>query len=456
VQDRESATPDAPLDGPVTTRPAWRRPALAAGAVILGLAVVVGFAVANSGTNDGDAASGQTWPGTPATESERPSSTLVPTASAPAVSPTSSPPTSTSASFSLLPPAQPPADFEGQLTCQGSIGPSDPVAVVRLVASDPAVAPPEVLRDYADISQPRTACTFGYARSRQLVDAHHLVVGDDGTGTYAVIDLPELRFHWFHLVPYSAEAASSLLAVSPRLDQVAWLKWRPGQYDTLREIHVTTAAGDTVVASLPDEPTGFCGAPFDYARRGAYSPSGTYLSVLDLPRSLDGDGGLQYSLRVFEGTRTVLSFVPSSDGWPPGGHPAMAVWSPTSDTLYYRQGTDVWRWNPSSGSSVFLPGVSWSLPTISPDGRHMAYLSEGDAYLAELAGATNPQLIGAGATRPPRFLNNDQLWLYATAADHGCVGSEGSASIYNVTDGSLSPTIIDTVLQAWPATSASW
>jgi hypothetical protein len=218
-----------------------------------------------------------------------------------------------------------------------------------------------------------------------------------------------------------------------------------------REIHITTAAGDQVVASLPDEPTGFCGAPFDFSKPGAFSRSGAHLFVLDNPRILSG--GLLSSLRVFEGTTTVLSLLPPSGGWAPGEHPAMAVWSPTSETLYYRQGGDVWRWTSGGGSSVFLPGVNWSYPTITPDGGHLAYQDEDQfVHLVDLAGGGDSQLIGE-AREKPAFLNGTQLW-YTTPNIHGCATGGEVPVVYDIVSGSEFPSIIDWVRYVWPGTSA--
>jgi hypothetical protein len=353
-----------------------------------------------------------------------------------------------SGSFPILPGPKP-ADFIESITCSGQIGAWDPVAVVQLRADGNTGYP--VLRDYAESGSPTTVCTFAGAQPVQLIDALHVVV-QGSAGAYAVVDLPEVNFHWFHL---PTGRYSTLIAVSPRLDQVAWLSAsitaETAGMAVSREIHVTTAARDQVVASLPDEPTGFCGAPLDYSKPGAYSRSGEHLFVLDNPRNLTG--GPVSSLRVFEGTTTVLSLVPPSGGWAPGEHPAMAVWSPTSETLYYRQGGDVWRWTSGGGSSVFLPGVNWSYPTITPDGGHLAYQDEDQfVHLVDLAGGGDSQLIGE-AREKPAFLNGTQLW-YTTPNIHGCATGGEVPVVYDIVSGSEFPSIIDWVRYVWPGTSA--
>jgi len=90
------------------------------------------------------------------------------------------------------------------ITCSGAIGAADPVAVVQLHSA--ADTGELVMRDYVDPRNPRTACQFhtqqaghGYGVA-QLIDAHHVVIAsNDCCQLFAVVDLPEVRFHWFQL-----------------------------------------------------------------------------------------------------------------------------------------------------------------------------------------------------------------------------------------------------------------
>ena len=278
----------------------------------------------------------------------------------------------------------------------------------------------------------------------QLVDARHVVVGGSSPGAYAVVDLPEIRYHWFQL-PQVPGASSSLIAVSPGLDQVAW---RSNSADGVqRRIHVSDAQGDHVVAELPPVQGGRCGSPDD-SRQGAYANSGTGLYVLDQPiLSMN-------VLMVFRGTNMELSFAPPESGWPDGPTaPAMAVWSPTSEALYYRQHGDVWRWSPGSEPEQFLPGVTWYQPTITPDGRHLAYLAEGGMYLVDLASDPIPRLIRSEGVQPV-FLNSTQLWFLAPAPG-GCAAFPDAPMVYNIGDSSVAPSVIDQVYGVWPATSSN-
>jgi hypothetical protein len=370
--------------------------------------------------------------------------TATPTVSPSAV-PTSSPPASSTASFDLLP-ARQPADFTLKITCSGSIGASDPVAIVKLHAAVEGSGD-VVLRDYADPATPRTACSFsqyGDSYVRQLIDAHHVVI--EGNGAFAVVDLPEVRFHWF-------KPPGGFLAVGPKLDQVLWLTSDPEGTAT-DTIHLSTIAGDRVIATLPDNNLGRCGSPED-SEWAAYALSGSHLFVLDQPLPQTN------SLIVVEGETIVLSVIPPRAGWPMGAHPLMAVWSPTSETLYYRQGDSVWRWTTAGGAQRYLTGVQWLRPTIAPDGAHLAYSvlrSDGlhNVFLVDLSHGGTPVLIGKGARKLPAFLNSTQLWFRSEGKDYGCAGSEEEKPlIYNLTDSSEAPSIIDWVLKVWPATGSN-
>jgi hypothetical protein len=414
-------------------------------AVLAAALVIAGCAAPN--TQQSQALSGS--------EAATPSASAVPTTPAPTSSPTpaptASPPTSSSATFNLLPPKQP-ADFVSQITCSGSIGVSDPVAIVQLHAVK--YTGDVVLRDYADPGTPRTACTFGtFAGNNQvvqLIDARHVVIDVNaarGGHSYAVVDLPEVRFHWFQLNP---GLNPRFAAISPGLDQVAWLT--ADQAGGTDKVHITTTAGDHVVASLPDPHLGRCGGPDD-SKAGAYTHSGAHLFILNQPIS-----NLN-SLVVVEGETAVLSVLPPSAGWPQGAHPAMAVWSPTSETLYYRKGSDVWKWTAGSDPQPYLPGVNWSYPTITPDGGHLAYTAASpdgtpDTYLIDLAHGGSPQMIGKGARTSPVFLNSTQLWF--KPVDTGCISSLHQPLIYNIADGSEAPSIIDHVIAVWPSTSSNF
>jgi Tol biopolymer transport system component len=136
----------------------------------------------------------------------------------------------------------------------------------------------------------------------------------------------------------------------------------------------------------------------------------------------------------------------------------MPVWSVTDEVLYYRRDGSVWRWTPSDGEQLFLEGVGWQFPTMSPDGRYLAYVVPQDdgshsAFLIDLQDGGSPALIGEQRTMPV-FLTATQLW-FKSEHGAGCVFQEEEELIYDINESAESRSIIDSVRGVWPATSSN-
>jgi hypothetical protein len=391
-------------------------------------------------------------PAPSALPSQRPSpeasASAVPATVPPASGPPATPNPNIQGSFDLLP-ASPRADFAAQIECSGSIGQTDPVAIAWLTGPSGIV-----LRDYAEVAHPRTACSFGSGDWSivQLIDPRHVVIVDEqASDKYAVVDLPQVRFHWFRL-PKTKGWGSQLITVGPALDRVVWKQVDP---DNSRDtIFLSTASRTRVLATLPDTNLGRCGSPSDSAP-GRYTAAGDYLFVLNAPIEANN------SLVIFKGRETLLSIVPPNIEWAHQANaPSMAIWSPVSPTLYWSRGGDVWRWTPEGGQQRFIAGVSWFDPTISADGRYLAYSAlnsdlKSHVYLVDLTGDAVPHRIGDGQRAEPRFLNSTQLW-YIAGDSGGCAGGPSAYRVYNVTSGSEDASIIEYVRAAWPAMSANY
>jgi hypothetical protein len=284
-----------------------------------------------------------------------------------------------------------------------------------------------------------------------------VVTGPFATNVFAVVDLPELRHHWFQL-PISPRDWAVFLGVSPGLDAVAWLG-----VDQSRQvnIHITTSQADQVTPATPSPSSG--GGQLAMYERAAFSPSGKYLFLLD--RRLGSNTNLEdpslRTLLVLHGSKVLLKLVPPAGGWVAGGEPAMPLWSPTDDTLFYRQKGDVWTWSPETGARIFLPHTAWCYPTISPDGRHLAYGAphspdgQYNVYLADLTGPLAPQAIGKGSRNAPAFLSTNLLW-YRAWTQTTCFSSGSQPLVFDRSDGSESATLLDQVYNLWPATSSDY
>ncbi|HKV87356.1 MAG TPA: hypothetical protein VJT78_05105 [Candidatus Dormibacteraeota bacterium] len=350
-----------------------------------------------------------------------------------------------SASFDLLPvrPGDGPGDTS-VITCKGSIGLNDPVAVVQLHAGAAIV-----LRDYADVNHPRSVCTFQATTVLELLDATHVVIGSIRPGVYAVVDLPSAVYHWFVL----PDASAQLLAVSVDLNRVAWLT--SDQANKVDLIHLTTTyASDRVVASLPNAHQLQNTCTQGVSRTAAYADAGPgtggYFFVLDQPSA----PGLN-SLLVMNDSQTLFKLTPPSSD---REQPAMAFW--WKSAVNYLLGGNRFALDVTAPSSTphqeGLP--DWNHPTVSADGRHVAYELLGadgsnDVYVDSFdQGLTNPTLATAKRTHPV-FLNSTQLW-YRVDESHTCDHSAGTPLIYDIGNRTEYSTIIDRVYAVWPATSA--
>ena len=370
--------------------------------------------------------------------------------------PTATPaPVSTNNTFSLLP-AEGPPGHTPQISCSAEIGPSDSVAIVQLKGTGRELGP-VVMRNYAQAANPRTVCEFGSAYGsesvRQLIDARHVVIENcDGPDcVLAVVDLPDVRYHWFAL-PEDNDTYGELIAASPGLDEVAWSSTDNAEDldDQNRRLHLTRADGDHTVARLMPV-GGRCGSGDD-SKSGAYSHSGAHMYALDVPIAND---------TVFVGMHGLdraFMFRPPRGGWPLNEQPAQPVWSPTDEALYYRRAGSVWQWTPAGGEQLFLPDVFWQSPTISPDGRYLAYSvpedgGSADTFLIDLYEGVAPELVGPNRGSPV-FLTATQMWV-VEATGSGCVSAGvPQRLIYDINEAAESNSIIDSVLRVWPATNA--
>ena len=386
--------------------------------------------------------------GQPAPAARQSSPAAASRSTAPPSQTSSSPASTPLPTLPFLADAEVPAEVERpQISCNGPIGATDAVVLAQ-------IGDQRVLRDYADADHPRNVCTLSGLPPAQLIDSQHLafdVTADRGE-FWVVVDLPRVVTHWFQMptkpVVPGVTYAPRFLGFSPRLDAVVWRIFDPSTSND--NFHLTTAAGDQLVTTLPSSVPGRCGSPEDSKDAGFASAEGLYFVI-------DHQDASKRSLAVVRNGQPLLRLLPDSGGWQSGTDgPNMALWSPTSDRLYYRQSGDVWTWAPGSSPSRFLPGVSWYYPTISADGRHLAYSvlrPDGlhDVYLADLGAGTPPVKIGP-ARNLPMFLNANQLW-YRSEGRGGCGPSGDKPLIYDLRDGIESAGLIDNPIGAWPATS---
>ena len=390
----------------------------------------------------------------PATPSMSPSTDTAAPSSIAAASPALTAPPLASALATSSPASVPwlsttPRGDDPRVTCAGEIGATDPVAVVTLAKKNGDFGE-TVLRNYADIANPTTVCT-GVGWWTRLLDGRHLwaYAGclEGGDCAFAIVDLPAGTYHWYRM-PTSGEEGGTVSAIAADLQTMAWQR-----YDDTggRELHVADATGDHLVFRFPT-PDGRCGSPLD-SNTAAFSRSGDYLYALDqsFPE--------RNTLVVVGGHDVLFTVEPPDGGWSGDNYPLMAMWSPVSDTLYYRKGSNVYQWTPDGGRKRVLSGVPWFYPTITPDGQHLVYAlqkADGnhDLYLATMPDLGSARRIATNRNLPV-FLNNRQLW-YHSEAGGGCTGGETPRPlVYNIRSGDEAPSVLADVLYVWPGTSSN-
>ena len=352
-----------------------------------------------------------------------------------------------SASAVFLPPAEPHTDLDLGISCDGRIGDGDAVAIVDV---DDTGEERYALRNYADVANPLTVCTFG-VRPTALIDARQVGVVHCGEGepcVLVIVDIPEVRYRWYR-PPVPWDFRQELVAISPRLDSVAWIS--NNEDYTERSLHVADASGDHAIADLA-EAGGRCGSPDD-SNIGRYTRDGSHVFVLDQPIAPSN------RLFVAEGHDLRVSLVPPGDGgWAENQYPAMALWAPTSPTLFYRQDDDVMRWTPAGGVEPFLPGVHWTSPSLTPDGTHLAYAVPNgtghDVFLMDPTSPGSQRRIATGRAAPV-FLNDRQLWYVSESSGDCTGGGEPKRLIYDIETGKEAASIVDSVAFVWPGTSSN-
>jgi hypothetical protein len=357
----------------------------------------------------------------------------------PFTSPTASPsPLVTPAPLGHLPIVATTLDGPLPISCTGTIGDNDPVAITFLHGQSYPV-----LRDYSDPAHPRSVCSFGLnVQLRQILDPHHVVVQAPNyqTGVYVnlVVELPSIT-------AYQLNVPGELAAVAPDLSQILWFT------SDFTALHDSWDTGDVVIQRYPSPAGGRCGNADTDSRSGSFSRDSHYGFALQ-----GVDIGSEY-LNVVGNRAGVFGETSPKGGWGPLYGPLMAVWSPASDTLYYRKQGDIWHWTPTTGSAKFKAGVSWIDPSISPNGKYIVYTVRGadgtpTVHLMDAATGDVLSQLGTGSRDVPFFLTNDLIWLHGDLS--GCTGSVPTNYIYDLRDHTESPSVIDWVQATWPATSA--
>ena len=334
--------------------------------------------------------------------------------------------------FGHLPAASSPSLGSLPISCTGDVGSTDPVAIVTISGRTGVF-----LRDYADESNPQNFCSFGEGVVvAEILDPHHVVISSP---VAAVVELPSTQM-------FELGIAGQLVAVAPDLSQALWVSRTspPTLYDSWD-------AGNVAIQTYPAVPI-TCADADTVSRQGAFSRDGHFGFAL----WNQGPKGATY-LNVVGSRAAVFALIPPTAGWGKAGGPRMAVWSPVSGQLFYLQQGNVWRWSTATGAVRFRTGVSWIDPTISPDGKRIAYGVRGPTggsivHIIDAATGADLGAVSTDARSHPFFLTDDLIWVRGD--QQGCAAGNRSTFVFDLRDQTETQSSLAQVWATWPSTSA--
>ena len=165
-------------------------------------------------------------------------------------------------------------------------------------------------------------------------------------------------------------------------------------------------------------PVGGRGGSRDDQLLVAFSPDSQYVLVVDTH---------VYRLQLFRTSDGAMVYAAPSGG--AGGWRTMAVWSHAGNRFYFRNNSGVYQWDASTGISSFIPGLTWSTPSLTTDDRLVAY-----ALGTDKAPHVETRVLSSGATTAyspwrdsPVFVGATMFLVHEEAPCDNCMG------IYNWT-----------------------
>ena len=145
----------------------------------------------------------------------------------------------------------------------------------------------------------------------------------------------------------------------------------------------------------------------------SFSHDGQYILVVDTAVN---------RLQAFRTSDASMVYAAPSGG--AGGFRTMAVWSHTAERFYFRNNSGVYQWDASSGISSFIPGLKWSMPSLTADDRLVAYALGTDATPHVETRVLSSGVITAFAPwrDSPVFVAATTLLVHEEAPCDACMG----------------------------------
>ncbi len=297
-----------------------------------------------------------------------------------------------------------------------------------------------MLVDLGDVTRPRTLCT--------LTNAFSLVRFYSATEiSYAPLSNRASSGGTSRLARTNVMDQATRTFVSAENGTIETWDWSPDgnslAYFAGDQLWLK-AGNQTAVSVASFKKQGGRGGGWDDQIGIRFSPSGTYfvlVHTVTIPNTFQ-------IRRATDGA--VVWASPSSDFRAPG-FATMPVWSQGVDRLLFRDGNGVRAWDPSGTVTTLVPGLRWYEPSISPDGRTIAYevldaQANPRVELVDLQNLKVKALPSLLRWRP--MFASAGLLLYIRADANGLPGRGVFA--YNLTTGLETALPYAILLDVWP------
>lgn len=144
----------------------------------------------------------------------------------------------------------------------------------------------------------------------------------------------------------------------------------------------------------------------------------------------------------------------------------MATWAGTGAQLYFRTASGLDEWDPLNGAELVAPGLGWTNPVPSSDGKRIAYLlaTSGGYHSAREVALTDqtlqPITLSSLHRTAVAFLTPTLIWYAeeATCNDTPCRCDDaicepqlsGNTYVHDLLTGKVSASVVTSVGDVWP------
>lgn len=324
-----------------------------------------------------------------------------------------------------------------------------------------------VVRDITNLSKPVSRCAF--KPCYQFCDSY----GPDSmqfvTGRFvSYIARSAENDGAMYLVDLQSSETKLVRIWGPNEGYFDWVfAWSPDgnsfTYFTTTQWRIRSAAGDEALSPLGKD-LGYNFDPDRDSRMVGFSADGQYVAVdmsIDLGTKPTAGGFMVGHGALFKVIRLSDKkvFYSRTDG-------SMATWAGRGSQLFFRTSRGLEEWDPIAGPRLVVPGLAWTNPVPSADGKRIAYLTvnaNGNHFPAQLRLGDQP-IRSIPLSSQPRmsvaFLNPTLAWYAEESLCSGHCPGYGETSggppltgrtfVHDLVTGTVSTSVVTAVADVWP------